>query len=95
MSNQDRSGSSDPTGRSGIRRPTEMSAQAQACEHKAAECGRRALMASDPELRDTYWELAEQWRDMARQQAELLERHQVQAKIPAAQGCAASHRRYR
>ena len=93
MSNQVRNGSGDRTGRSRIRRPIEMSAQAQACERKAAECGRKALIATDPELRDTYLELAEQWRDMARQ-AEFLERRNEQTKASPAQGGAASHRRY-
>jgi hypothetical protein len=91
MSNQGRSGSRDPAGRSRIQRPAEMSAQAQACEHKAAECARRAQMASDPELRDTYRELADQWRDMARQ-AEFLERRMAETRISPAQGHATSRR---
>ena len=45
--------------------------QADTCRKKAAECERRALLAQDETYRGTYRELAELWREMARQ-AEML-----------------------
>jgi hypothetical protein len=45
--------------------------QADTCRKKAAVCERRALLAQDETYRGTYRELAELWREMARQ-AEML-----------------------
>jgi muconolactone delta-isomerase len=45
--------------------------QAHACQVKAAECERAAVLASDEKLRQIYRDLAMQWREMARQ-AEVL-----------------------
>lgn len=49
----------------------ELIEQADACRQKAAECDRRALLAQDETYRGTYRELAQLWREMARQ-AEML-----------------------
>jgi hypothetical protein len=49
----------------------ELGQQAEACRKKAAECERRAVLAQDETYRRTYQELAQLWREMARQ-AEIL-----------------------
>jgi hypothetical protein len=51
----------------------EMKNQAKACLDKAADCERRALLASEKSHRVIYLELARQWREMAKQ-AEVLNR---------------------
>src|SRR5689334_11283192 len=48
--------------------------QVKACLEKAAECERRAVLASDDTARQTYRDLASQWRDMARQVVDLERR---------------------
>jgi hypothetical protein len=37
------------------------------CRHKALECERRATLATEPNIRETFVDLARQWRDMADQ----------------------------
>ena len=58
--------------------------RAETCRQKASECQRRAVLASDEGTRQTYHELARQWRYMAKQ-AEELERRRL-AKESAASG---------
>ena len=52
-------------------RDTRFPEQAEALRKRAAECERRALLASEEAQRKTYRELADLWRDMA-QQVETL-----------------------
>ncbi len=61
----------------------ELSEQAAACRQKAAECERRALTAQDETYRKTYQELAQLWREMARQ-AEMLTRRIPLPRMPGA-----------
>ena len=49
--------------------------RAQACLARAAECERGAVLATEPNIRTTYSDLAKQWRDLAAQ-IEALERRQ-------------------
>jgi hypothetical protein len=50
---------------------TSFSEEVEALLKRAAECERRALLASEEPQRRTYLELADLWRDMA-QQVEIL-----------------------
>ena len=47
--------------------------RAEACLAKAAECERAAVLASEPNIRATYSDLAKQWRELAAH-AEALDR---------------------
>ena len=49
-----------------------MNPQAEKCRRKALECERKAVLATEQTARDTFRDLALQWRTMA-QQAEELE----------------------
>ena len=53
-----------------------MSDQADACKKKAAECERSAILVTDEKLRKLYLDLAEQWRELAKQ-TEILDRKRV------------------
>jgi hypothetical protein len=50
-----------------------MNEQAEACRGMAKRCERAAALATRPDLRAVYRDLARQWRDMAKQ-SENLER---------------------
>jgi hypothetical protein len=50
----------------------ELADRAAVCWQKAAECERRATLASEDQFRKTYAELAGMWREMARQ-VEILD----------------------
>jgi hypothetical protein len=56
-------------------RDTSFSEQAEALRKRAAECRRRALLASEEPQRRTYLELADLWRDMAQQVETLYHRN--------------------
>ena len=45
--------------------------RAEAYLAKAAECERAAVLASEQNIRATYWDLAKQWRELAVQTEEL------------------------
>ena len=47
--------------------------RAEACRARAAECERAAVLANEPNIRNTYWDLPKQWKELATQ-AEALER---------------------
>jgi hypothetical protein len=57
----------------------ETSDQVKACLEKAAECERRALVAADENYRETYLELAQQWREIAGHAERLNRRHSQSA----------------
>jgi hypothetical protein len=52
-----------------------MSERAEACRKKATECQRAALAASDPNIRQMYFDLAKQWKELT-EQALAIERIQ-------------------
>jgi hypothetical protein len=52
-----------------------MSDRVEACKGKAAKCERAALLATEDKVRNTYLDLAQQWREMALD-AEHLDRKQ-------------------
>jgi hypothetical protein len=58
-----------------------MASQSEMCRQKALECERRATLATEPNIRETFVDLARQWRDMAHQ-AEELDRKFETAKKP-------------
>jgi hypothetical protein len=59
-----------------LSRPTGIiSLRAERYRVRAAECDQAAKKFSDPESRTLYLDLAQQWRDLARQ-VEMLEREQ-------------------
>jgi hypothetical protein len=49
--------------------------KAEQRRRRAFECERRAVLATDDEVRHTFFSLAHQWREMAEQVEELEERH--------------------
>jgi len=54
--------------------------RAKVCRSKAAECERRAALATDPHIRTCYMNLAHQWREMA-EQAEYLDRRYAARRL--------------
>ena len=50
-----------------------MNVRVEECRRRAAECAEKALCQPDPEIRQIFAELAEQWRALA-EQTEFLER---------------------
>jgi hypothetical protein len=60
-----------------------MASQSEMCRKKALECDRRATLATEPHIRETFVDLARLWRDMA-DQAEELDRKFEMAKKPTA-----------
>jgi len=47
--------------------------RAEQCRNKAADCERLALLAKYPDAKNSFVEVARQWRDLAKQ-IELIER---------------------
>jgi hypothetical protein len=58
-----------------------MNRQAEKCRKRALECERKAVLATEKMARDTFRDLALQWRTMA-QQAEELEWRRDDAQRP-------------
>ena len=56
-----------------------MNSQAEKCRRRALECERKAALATEKTARDTFRELAVQWRMMAKD-AEDLERRRNDAQ---------------
>ena len=51
-----------------------VSMTAEECRRHAFECERRAVLATDDDIRQTFFDLAHQWREIAEQIKELVDR---------------------
>ena len=66
-----------------------MSEQAEACRRKAAECEQAVVLATRPDVKAIYRDLARQWHEMA-EQSEDLERRQSNSRLPNAKPAGAA-----
>jgi hypothetical protein len=63
----------------------DLTEQAAACQEKAAQCERRALLVEDDTHRRTYLELAQLWREMAQDNerlADFFTGHRRERELP-------------
>jgi hypothetical protein len=58
-----------------------MASHSEMCRQKALECERRAALATEPNIRETFVDLARQWRDMADQAEELDRKFETAKKL--------------
>jgi hypothetical protein len=74
--------SSDPGTTRQVSRSHGMSEQAEACRRKAAECERAVVLATRPDVKAIYRDLARQWQEMA-EHSENLERWHSNSRLPS------------